>query len=199
MIKKIWGRTKRFLLTNNSAAVFKVAGLCIILILMMMPLALNVVTNARFTTEASFDAQARVASWNVVLNIENMPANTVTIPAIPVNGTEAGHPLVLFFQGRTADTHGIGAVAKSDASFPAKFINNSEVAARFVPKIEVDAPTDAEALNVVKSKIRFMLGTDDVTDTGTIIPAGEFRDVNVVIKNSTFTNLKIGAVCEQVD
>jgi len=167
--------------------------------LMTLPLVCIASTNAKYIASGESSAGGRVAKWDVVLAFQYIPAGKIEIPAIPAAGTVKGHPLVLFFEGRTADPLGIGTLKHEAASFPAKFTNNSEVTARFTPCIKVDAPTDASALAVVKSKIRFMDGSTDVTSIGLVIPPGEERDVDVVIQNCTFTNLKVGAICEQVN
>jgi len=183
---------------SKSNVSIMLARILAVLTLASLPWAFSA-TNAKYTAMATSTRSGRVAIWNVDLDFDYVPVTPISIPGIPINGSVPGHPLVLFFQGRTADPLGIGAEVKEDSSFPAKFTNNSEVTARFVPTVEVDAPTDAAALAIVKSQIRFMYGTTDITTTGLEIPPGGVRDVDVVIKNCTFTNLKVGATCEQVD
>jgi len=168
----------------------------------MVTTALLPVTAAKYTATATVMAQGRVAAWSVRLDSDDVPVDPLVIPGIPANATEDGHPLILFFKGLEAN----GSPTTGDASFTVMFINDSEVAARFTPKIEVDFPTDAAALAVVEDNISFWVDDPanpgdslDITEDGIVLePEGEI-EVAVIIQSCTFAGLKIGALCVQVD
>ena len=218
-------------------AVWWLVRIVVVITLITLPLAISASTSARYISAGTLNARARVATWSVRFKRDGWPARktSITITTDPITGdTRAGmspngHPLVLFFEGVPAGTAaynsaGMATVSltKKNASFPIEFTNDSEVAARFYPKIDMTAPTATAAVDIVKGKIKFY---DNVNDTagvvydgvtiptawsaigtditnaahGVVLGPKTSRTVYVVIEPCTFTGLKLGAVAVQVD
>jgi len=113
-----------------------IAAILFIATLATLPLTSLSLTNAKYIAATGGSAAARVAKWEVDVDILNLPAKPIKISPIPYDATEAGHPLVLFFEGVTKG----GEWIKKNASFPLEIINDSEVTARYKVKTLVKAP-----------------------------------------------------------
>ena len=185
---------------------FTLARILAILVLVTLPL-VNNATVAKYVAEATVEAGARVAKWEVVLDAEDVPVLPLDLTGIipPINGTGPGHKLLVFFKGLTGSGTPVGTPVTGDAAFSVDFINKSEVAALFIPKIEVDMPVDPGRLTIVKNSIKFYDAVNDpthlvdITTSGIELAPDESRLVDVVIHQCTFSGLVIGAYCEQVD
>jgi len=194
-------------LSQKSAVWLLLARILVILVLASLPLASNSFTVAKYIAEVTDSAGARVAIWDVAIDSDELPATVKPIAARPPYNSGAqtgGHPLVLFFQGKTGNPNSPASVAK-EATFKMTFTNDSEVSARFIPDITVGTPTNAAALAAVKKSIHFYNADDDPTHTndfaegGLVLAPGVSKEIDVVITSCTFTDLVIGAVVEQVN
>jgi len=187
---------KGWRLRKKSLAMWWLVRILIVLTLVSLPLVNITITNAKYTAGASAAGSGRVAKWVVRVTATGLPAPTKTIPAIPnaangtAGGTAAGHPLVLFFEGRDASSPNTqSTLQKKDAKFPVQLINDSEVSARFTPVWTTTSGT---------ADFYFYDGTTDVSG-GVDLAPGTSKVVDAVIKTSTFTGLKFGAHVEQLD
>ena len=86
---------------KNRAVLFRLACVLVFLTVATFPIASSVLTNAKYATQSSLEAGARVARWEVSLgNVEPLPLEPLTIPGLPaMGGTAPGHKLILFFEG----------------------------------------------------------------------------------------------------
>jgi len=187
-------------LLRNRAILFGLACILAVLTVATFPMVSNILTNAKYAAQSTLDAEARVAKWEVRLdNVTPLPLTPLTIAGLPaLGGTAAGHKLILFFEGLEGNKNNPDPV-DGDASFKVKFVNDSEVSARFTPNITVATPTDSTALTAVKNSITFKDGSTNITTTGVVLAPGTEKLVDVVITDCTFSGLNIGAFCEQVN
>ena len=158
----------------------------VILTLVTLPLTFIATTNAKYTAMASSTRTGKVAKWDVSVDVKNLPATKKTITPIPADAVNAGHPLVMFFEGKTGNT----GWEKKDITFPITLINDSQVSARFTPDIEVAAPSTA----LIKPFVTYDIGT-----SGVVLHPGQTKDVLVTIKSCTFTDLTFWTIVEQAD
>jgi len=103
--------------------------------------------------------------------------------------------LVLFFNGYKG-TKDSPVPVTGDGVFQVEFINESEVAANFMPTFTTTAGTAAVQFYDAADSAH---GTELVGAGGIVLAPNETKTIDVVIKTSTFSGLKIGARCEQVD
>jgi len=166
-----------------------------------VPFAITAMTNAKYAASATVTAAGAVAKWDVRLECLEAFPKEEEVEDIPGDGTEGPHPLLLFFEGiETA-----GDKVEKPAMFVATFTNYSEVSARFTPVATAEA--GSPVVDFYKTAPAYDAETKTYTYSGEIAKTGagvvlepeESLPVYIVIKNSTFTNLKIGANCEQVD
>jgi len=145
---------------------------------------------------ATAQAGSRVAKWEVRLESSDVPVLPVSIAGIPAKAAVGGHPLILFFQGIDKATGEL----TGDAFFEVEFSNDSEVTAKFIPKVTVATPTNKAALDVVIACIKFYdASNNDITTGGVSLAPGVSENVTVVIESCTFSDLRIGAYCEQLN
>jgi len=163
-------------------------------------------TGAKYAAKASSSTKAQVAGWEVKLTSNDVSVTPLSIAADPVdpdaNAAAVGsyEGVILLFRGRDSG----GAQVEKAAWFEVEFVNDSDVTVRFTPWFTVVTPTDSTALATVKSKIKFYTDWDgtagtDITTTGVVLDASDSETVAVVIEDCTFSGLKIGAYCVQID
>lgn len=205
MTKESWGRRALQRIKGSSIG-FRLAGGIAALVLFTFPLASNALTgtNAKYGAGATSEAGARVAKWEVKLVcVEEFPKEEAVVN-IPDAGTSGDHRLLLFFQGLkkvgVGDT--TGTPVKKSAFFVMTLVNNSEVTARFTPKATaVDGTPDVAFFKKKTYNATTEMNdySDELPAGGVVLAPGEDLDIYVVIRNSTFTGLKLGADCEQVN
>jgi len=202
---KRWGALQ----DNKRPAIWiRLAGIIALLALVTFPLLSNVLAgaNAKYSARVAVDASARVAKWEVKLESNNVPVDPLSIPVIPDDGDEDGHELIVFFRGLEPDTDPTEGklVEKKPAMFTMKFANNSEVTARFTPyaSAEVGEPDVSFYKTQTPNPDGTFTYSNEVaqkgTNAGVVLAPGEtLTPVYVVIKDSSFARLKIGADCAQ--
>jgi len=204
-----WMRRRSFRPKKNPV-IWLFAGVVALFVLVSMPLVST--SFAKYAASGTLEAGARVAKWRVEMVVDDVPVDEEEIIAdTPFSANDDAtigskvHSLVLFFKGLTSagtpvtEMDGGTAVPKKSA-FSVKFKNDSEVSAIFVPTFSAKKGNPA-----VKFYKTFSGGTysgeilTSGSTAGVVLPPNSELLVYVVIADSTFTDLKIGAHCEQVN
>ncbi|MCL2300882.1 MAG: hypothetical protein FWC27_12140 [Firmicutes bacterium] len=204
MTGKFWRQIKALPQSKAPTAWIWLARFVAVFTIATLPLACTAFTGARYVAAAGVNAAARVAKWDVKVECLEVFPKVKDISSLPQNGTPGDHPLVLFFEGLKKNTDPTtGTKVEGPASFLMTLTNDSEVTARFTPTWDTDAGTPD--IGFYKTYTPGAPGTysDPIATTGANagieLAPDEKLDVYVVIKNSTFTYLKLGAICVQVD
>ena len=197
--------TRGFLHIKSPTVILRLACILAIFVVATIPLAINGLTGAKYVANAAVDAGARVARWDVKIVSEDIPIEPKDLEplVLPADVTREDHPLLLFFQGMKGNKHAPTPVF-GDAPLKMTIRNDSEVSARVVPTYDVEAESNTYPLDITFYET-YTPATGvysdpiDITGTGAgvLLHPGEDFLVYVLIKNSTFTNLKLGAICVQ--